>query len=72
MAARSIDVDEHLKGLRSKILQLLRLMEEMKHLKAAITGTFWIDLEIHEDYEPAVEGFNSTHFNSDLKRLADK
>jgi hypothetical protein len=38
MATRSIDVDEHLKNLRSKVLQLLRLMEEMKNLKATLAG----------------------------------
>jgi hypothetical protein len=38
MATRSIDVDEHLKALRSKVVQLLRLIEEMKNLKAALEG----------------------------------
>jgi len=37
-AVNSLDVDEHLKGLRTKILHLLRLSEEMKNIKAALSG----------------------------------
>lgn len=37
-AANSIDVDEHLKGLRAKIVHLLRLSEEMKNIKAGLAG----------------------------------
>lgn len=38
LAARSIDVDEHLRTLRGEVLQLLRVMEEMKLLKASLVG----------------------------------
>lgn len=72
LATRSIDVDEHLKGLRSKILQLLRLLEEMKYLKAALSGIWMANLEIEEEYEPETEAFNSSHFTSDLNRLAQR
>ena len=71
-AANSIDVDEHLKGLRAKIVHLLRLSEEMKNIKAGLAGKHWPNAEIEEDYEPSLEGFNSTHFSSNLKRLADE
>lgn len=37
-AADAIDVDEHLKGLRAKIVHLLRLSEEMKNIKAGLAG----------------------------------
>lgn len=37
-AANSIDVDEHLRGLRAKVVHLLRLSEEMRNIRAGLNG----------------------------------
>jgi hypothetical protein len=68
----SIDVDDHLRDLRSRVLSLLKLAEQMKNLRVTLSGTNWFSLELEESYDSSVEGFNASVFTSDLSRLAKR
>lgn len=43
----AIDVDDHLRDLRSRVLTLLKLAEQMKNLRFSLSGTKWLSQSLN-------------------------